>query len=85
MFGTSLKTGINCFCLKKTIIGTATLNFHMMKQEKILKWHSQIVFFSETKQYTYNITVNKYIHNMIRMNGNNNSFKEQHLLVEIPA
>lgn len=57
----------------------------MMKQEKILKWHSQIVFFSETKQYTYNITVNKYIHNMIRMNGNKNSFKEQHLLVEIPA
>lgn len=46
MFGTSLKTGINCFCFKKKpIIGTATLNFHMMKQEKILKWHSQIVFF----------------------------------------
>lgn len=42
-------------------------------------------FFSETKQYTHNITVKKYIHNMIRMNGNNNSFKEQHLLVEIPA
>lgn len=44
MFGTSLKQASIVSALKKTIIGTATLNFHMMKQEKILKWYSQIVF-----------------------------------------
>lgn len=69
MFGIALKTCINCCCfLKKKI--TATLNFHMIKTGMILEWHSQnlISFFFETVQYTLNIRINNYIHNM---RGNN--------------
>lgn len=86
MFGTSLKTGINCFCFKKNNYRNCNVEFlHDETRKDIEVAFANWFFFPETTQYTYNITVNKYIHNRIRMNGNNNSFKEQHLLVEIPA
>lgn len=85
MFATSLKTGINCFCLNFFYRNCNVEFSHDETRKDIEVVFANCFFFPETKQYTYNITVNKYIHNMIRMNGNNNSFKEQHLLVEIPA
>lgn len=84
MFATSLKTGINCFCLN-FFYRNCNVEFPHDETRTYIEVVFANCFSHEKKQYTHNITVNKCIHNMIRMNGCNNSFKEQHLLVEIAA
>lgn len=73
MFATSLKTGINCFCLI-FFYRNCNVEFSHDETRKDIEVVFANCFSHEKKQYTHNITVNKYIHNMKRMNGNNNSF-----------
>lgn len=68
MFGTALKTGINCCCFLKKEYSNCNIEFlQNEKRDDIGVVLAKFDFFSETIQYTHNITTNKYIHNMIRM------------------